>query len=346
MVCEMQRWMHLSKLHVQRKSMNSFLNTLRAYPRYINYTLHYFYKHYGASRTIKGVVFFHYARVCAGLKHLLMCSTTDHVLDVNGCKIAFIHNDEGISNELLVFKNHEPISTELLKKELRNGFVCLDIGANIGYYALLERKIVGSEGKIIAVEPSPLNFACLKKNMHLNGFDDVLSFQFAFSIADGEISFLIDQQSNLSRVLNNGAERVRTRISCRMPTGGWVIKVPTRSLDSFVAQNPLEKLDFLRMDVEGHEVQIYKGGRSAIKRFKPILFLEIHNALIGLKGTIDFLEILRNDGYNIKYYVPRELNMPLIGGMKDIRKIDISHLIDRLNEGRVPECFHLFLVNT
>jgi hypothetical protein len=58
-----------------------------------------------------------------------------------------IPNDKGISSELLLFRTHEPLSTKILKKLLEH-MTCIDIGSNIGYYALLERKIVGEKGKV------------------------------------------------------------------------------------------------------------------------------------------------------------------------------------------------------
>ncbi|MEM3570159.1 MAG: FkbM family methyltransferase [Nitrososphaerota archaeon] len=214
--------------------------------------------------------------------------------------------------------------------------VCLDIGSNIGYYALLERKIVGSEGRVMAVEPSPLIFPYLKKNIQQNGFDDIEMFNFAFTSSDGEVPFLMARKSNLSRVVNGS--------NCSLKEG-LVIKVPARSLDSFAAQYCFKKLDFLRMDVEGHEAEILNGGLWTIERFKPMLLIEVHKSLRGLKKTVNFLQNLKSLGYDVKYYIPRELNMPFIGSMKDIKEIGIDHLIKKLANNSLPDYFHLLLVN-
>ena len=94
-------------------------------------------------------------------------SLQSSVVQVNGYKLSVIPNDTGISSELLMFKTHEPLTTKLISKKLTSGMICLDIGSNIGYYALLEHKLVGKEGKVIAIEPSPLNFQYLQKNIKL-----------------------------------------------------------------------------------------------------------------------------------------------------------------------------------
>ena len=90
----------------------------------------------------------------------------NHVV-VNGSKLFLVPNDKGISRELLIFKVHEPIHTMLIKKEIKQGMTCLDVGSNIGYYASLESKLVGEEGKVICIEPSPINFRYLQKKFEV-----------------------------------------------------------------------------------------------------------------------------------------------------------------------------------
>lgn len=310
----------------------SFLARIRTYTAYFSYTKNYFHRYYGMSKTLRGILFFHYFK----LRRLLLNLTEERVIEVNGCRLSTIPNDQGISVELSIFKTHEPLTTELLKKELKKGMVCLDIGANIGYYVLLERKIVGTEGRVIAVEPSALNFSYLKKNISQNGFNDIEAFKFAFASSDGEIPFLIDARSNRCRVVDGN--------DCSLE--GAILKVPARSLDSFTAQYHFDKLDLLRMDVEGYETEIIRGGWRTIEKFKPALLMEVHKSPIVLKDTINFLQSLKSAGYNVEYYIPRELDTSLIGSMKDVQEIDITQLIEKLIEGLLPDYFHLFLVNT
>ena len=95
------------------------------------------------------------------------------------------------------------------------------------------------------------------------------------------------------------------------------------------------------MDVEGYEVEIINGGRWTIERFHPLLLIEVHAG--DLRTTINLLKNLKRAGYEVKYYIPRELNKPLIGSMNDVQEIDISQLIEKLSKGLLSDCFHLFL---
>ncbi len=212
--------------------------------------------------------------------------------------------------------------------------VCLDIGSNIGYYALLESKIVGNNGQVIAIEPYHLNFSFLKENINKNTAGNIQVHNIAISDIDGEVNLFINQCSNLCRV-----------ISGTKHSGGPILKVPARSLDSFVNQYNFEKIDFLRMDVEGHEVNIINGGWHTIEKYKPIISIEVHRGVIGLKKTIDLLLRLKNIGYCLKYYLHREIDFPYVGSIKDIKENSIDELIEKLKIGLIPLTFSLLLIN-
>ena len=105
--------------------------------------------------------------------------TQENIVKVNGSKMSLLPNDRGISAELMLFKKHEPLHTKLLSRELKSGMVCVDIGSNIGYFALLESKLVGKKGKVISIEPSPPNFKCLEKNVKFQNTSNIEPYNFA-----------------------------------------------------------------------------------------------------------------------------------------------------------------------
>ncbi len=294
--------------------------------------LSYYYKYYGPIKTLKFMIYSFYQKLRLSRLNLKV----ERVMEVNGYRLSTMPGDRGISSELAIWKTHEPLTTNLLKQELKRGMTCLDIGSNIGYYALLEQKIVGKEGRVITIEPSPLTFSYLKKNLIQNGFGDLESYNFALSSYDGRARLLMAEKSNLSKIVN----------ASESPPGGVVIDVPTMTLDSFAAQHNLNRLDFLRMDVEGHEGEIFRGGLQTIERYGPILLMEVHEGLLGLDQTCDFLRSLQDIGYAIKYYIPRHLDIPLIGSARDVREIRIDELVTKLMAGLIPDSFQIFLVNT
>lgn len=260
----------------------------------------------------------------------------ERVIEVNGYRISTMPRDRGISTELAIWKTHEPLTTNLLKQELRRGMTCLDIGSNIGYYALLEQKMVGREGKVITIEPSLLNFSYLRKNLSQNGFGDLESYNFALSSHDGHTNFLMAAKSNLSKIVD----------ASESPQDGVVVTVPAMTLDSFAAEHGLDGLDLLRMDVEGHEDEILRGGLQTIERYGPILLVEVHEDLMGLDKTCDFLRSLQDIGYEIKYCIPRHLDYPIIGSRGDIKEITVDQLIARLRADSFPNEFQILCVNT
>jgi len=257
------------------------------------------------------------------------------IVDVNGYKLKIIPNDVGISSDLLIFKTHEPLTTKLISKLLKKGMVCLDIGSNIGYYVLLEHKIVGNEGKVIAIEPSPANYNILKENIKLQN-SNIENYNFAVGNKNGITRFVIDKRSNGCMTIPEGEEP-------KIP--GDIIEVPIKKIDDFVDEIKLQQLDFLRMDVEGYENYIFDGMSKTLERFKPMIQVEIHARLMGNETTIKLLETLEKQGYDVLYYIPREVDTPFIGTSRHIKRYDISTIIDMFQKKLLPSFFMLILKN-
>ncbi len=94
----------------------------------------------------------------------------------------FSFRDYSFHRLLFLYKKREPICTDFSNQSafLKEGDVVLDIGANIGYYVLLEYQLIGKSGRIYAIEPVYNNFELLQKNLRLNNLKNVSAFQFAF----------------------------------------------------------------------------------------------------------------------------------------------------------------------
>jgi len=259
---------------------------------------------------------------------------TNKVVNVNGYNLALLPNDDGISTELALFNTHEPLNTELLTQNLKKGMVCFDVGANIGYYTLLESKMVGDEGKVIAIEPSPINFKQLQKNIQNEKAKNVELYQIAGGDQNSTIKFLLDPHSNLSRIISN-EEKVREK--------GEIVDVPMKKLDSFLEASTIKTLDFIRMDVEGYEFNILEGMRNSIKKFRPAIQMEVHTRILGYEKTQKLLEWFMSEKYEVVYYITRQLDCPTIGNMDDVKHFSISELLYLLTKNKLPSAFLLFL---
>ncbi|HIE09321.1 MAG TPA: FkbM family methyltransferase [Armatimonadetes bacterium] len=169
--------------------------------------------------------------------------------------------DRGISIELLETRAHEPEVTKLLSEELEEGMNVIDIGANIGYYVLLEAKRVGPEGKVYAIEPVPRTFDTLTLNIQVNGLSNVECFPVAIAEQTGFVEMNVTVSSNWSHVVSGDVERMKTEGFRKFFAGAVErrIKVPALTLDEFVERAGVERVNFIRMDIEGYEVKVVDG---------------------------------------------------------------------------------------
>ena len=111
------------------------------------------------------------------------------VKDVNGFKMYLnLKSDTGISKDLFIFKKREYLSTDFLQNQnfINPGDVILDIGANIGYYALLESRLTGPRGMVYAIEPVLNNYYTLKSNVELNDIKNINMFKLAIGNKNGK----------------------------------------------------------------------------------------------------------------------------------------------------------------
>ena len=153
---------------------------------------------------------------------------------------------------------HEPAVAEELARSLRPGMVAYDIGAHIGYTALIMARAVGPTGRVVAYEPDPANLALLQRNMDLNGLGDVVEARaLALGARDGA--------GDLAR----GELSVLTRIEER--DGG---DVTVSSLDREVYERGLPAPDLVLIDVEGMEIPVLTGAARVLREHGPIVICE------------------------------------------------------------------------
>src|SRR3989344_4906353 len=111
-------------------------------------------------RVLKFLAFQYFYRL-RNLRYSILKSRTKNGIftrNVQGSRMQLHLDDEGISADLALDGVREPMSTKTVKEEVKHGYTVIEIGANIGYYALMESGLVGNRGRIYAIEPSPNNF--------------------------------------------------------------------------------------------------------------------------------------------------------------------------------------------
>ena len=138
------------------------------------------------------------------------------------------------------------------------GDTVVDLGANIGYYTLLASHLVGAGGRVLACEPEPLNASYLRRHVHVNRLQNVDIREVAVGDETGEVRF------------TRGKGRGRGHISDE-----GELTVPLRRLDDIISETGLEP-DFLKIDVEGAEADVFTGGGETLRTHRPVIFLATH----------------------------------------------------------------------
>ncbi|MCB1224374.1 MAG: FkbM family methyltransferase [Verrucomicrobiales bacterium] len=197
--------------------------------------------------------------------------------------------DPGLSQQLYVWGWREPVETACVQSSVSAGQVVVDIGANLGFYVLIEAELVGNTGRILAIEPSASNVALLAKNVNENGYDDrVTIVEGAVSNATGSGTLFLTRHFNLNS-MNAGRLEKFTDIVGRS-------EVKTYRLDDLLSSQGFElaKINFVRMDVEGHEVDVIRGMPALLEGAPELsILMEVHPELIKDKyGDSGYLEML------------------------------------------------------
>ncbi len=156
---------------------------------------------------------------------------------------------------LSILRIHEPDETALLERLIEPGWVVADVGANIGYFTLLFARAVGSVGKVIAFEPDPANIEILRHNVRANGYPQVTVVPAA--VTDGRAACTLYRASD-----NTVDHRAYDTGDAREP-----VAVSGISLDQQFAGT--ERLDLVKIDVQGWEAQVVAGMRALFERNLP-----------------------------------------------------------------------------
>lgn len=160
--------------------------------------------------------------------------------------------------------------TEFMLRHIKNGHVVIDVGANLGYYTVLMSGLVGPQGRVTAVEPNPRLAELCQQNIDLNGFWHTarLVRQAASDTTGARLRFqaLISDPKNGRLLPGTAPERPADHLLDTM--------VETIRLDDLV-EGPV---DFIKIDVEGAEEQVWAGMQQLLHRSPDVTVLMEFNA--------------------------------------------------------------------
>jgi FkbM family methyltransferase len=184
-----------------------------------------------------------------------------------------------------------------------SGDIVIDVGAHLGRYTLISSNKVGTKGKVIAIEANPQVVELLKKNLNLNiQSKNVIPLNYAVYSHKSKIKLFLHEQSIVSVYSPHNtvvAERYnRSRERERF------VEVTTDTLDNIINSIGinLEKINWIKIDVEGAELEVLKGAHNILSKSKDIaLLIEVHNIAEGRNLYENIMELLKTYNFKIEF---------------------------------------------
>ncbi|MEK6406913.1 MAG: FkbM family methyltransferase [Acidobacteriota bacterium] len=194
---------------------------------------------------------------------------------------------------MLLYDNegYEPEVTSAISSVLKEGHTFFDVGANLGYYTLLASKKLGSSGLVHAFEPSPKQFEHLKLNARINGAANVFLNNIALAESSG------DREMFLSLGWNQGTHSLGA-----LDGPAETCRVQCVTIDEYVGMNGVQRIDAMKVDVEGAELLVFRGAEQTLRSLAvPVIFFEAceHHARAIGHSTAEVKSFLTQLGYDI-----------------------------------------------
>jgi FkbM family methyltransferase len=245
------------------------------------------------------------------------------IVNIQDSGIDFLENS--LPKQLVLDGTREVEATKIIKNLLKKGDVILEAGANVGYYVLLESKIVKNKGKIYAMEPEPKNYNYLIRNVQLNNLSNIAeTFPLAVSDKNEELTLYVSKDSNRHNIIH------------KKDYSDKKIKVKAVSIDNFLKGK--KRISWIRMDVEGAECKLINGMERTLRKTNGLkLFIELHPHITkdSRYSMIKFLKKLKKFGFETYKVISHDSYFQHKLGMTTVESISIDELIkdERITKG-------------
>lgn len=199
-------------------------------------------------------------------------------LDMRGIPLSHAHIGS------LAYGNLEQSVQEAMLRHLGHGGVFYDIGANVGFFALLAGHLSGyGVGQVYAFEPTPDNAEEIRRNVVLNGLPNVTVIEKAVGAEQGIGRLQVVDDQSWSKLIETGEHPFTER----------VMDIEVVAIDDLVASGEILPPTLVKIDVEGFELPVLEGMRRTLAEHRPAIICELH-------GThVEFAAFMREAGYRL-----------------------------------------------
>jgi FkbM family methyltransferase len=207
-------------------------------------------------------------------------------------------------------QDYENFSSETLKKTVKKGWRVVDLGAHVGYFSLLMSRLVGDSGRVYAFEPDPFCVKILERNIRMNGYQNIIVETLAISDKQSKAKLYFSEDDPTDHRLFNPKSEKRSSLTVSQDT-----------LDNYFGEN---KIDLIKIDVQGLEMKCLKGAKKVISNNSQlVLLIEFWpNGLVeaGYK-PIELLNYLKRLGYKMYWIDEYKNTKKLVADFSELIKI-------------------------
>lgn len=196
-------------------------------------------------------------------------------------------------------KSFEYSTLELFSNILKSGNVILDVGANSGLYSILYSKLVGRQGAVHAFEPDPNTLILLKENLQINNCENVTIYDFALSNKASKIQMVAIQDDEYDAFGGDSFNYIKEISSANDNSG-----INAYRLDDLEQFKNIQKIDYIKIDVEGAELLVLQGSLETIRKYKPVIIFELSGKWTKRFNykPYEIMVLLRDLGYEMEEY--------------------------------------------
>lgn len=185
------------------------------------------------------------------------------------------------------FGYYEKETNDVLFEYIKPGHIVVEAGANNGTETVLLSRLVDSQGKVLAFEPIDHIYKALQHNLFINHCSNVTAEKLALGECNQPIYFNVLSET----FCNQGMASKYDERSVHQK-----VLVQQVTLDSWLQTNGIHSIDFIKMDIQGAEIELLQGGKEIIQSCKPLIFTEAADNLLSIT---QLFQILTDYGYNV-----------------------------------------------
>lgn len=216
---------------------------------------------------------------------------------------------EVIDSSLYFTSTYEVKIDRLFEKYVKPGSTVIDIGANIGLHTLRSALLAGEKGKVIAIEPSTWAIKKLRRNLELNPeLSKIIEIRHNALGENAEKSISLGFQSSYRL---NGKNEIYSEV------------VDVLTLDSIAEQNSLQSVDFIKIDVDGHELHILRGAKNMLSISKPVLVVEFTPSYSA--SYLDELTTIEQHLQSLGYSAFSDDELPIPSLTQHLKLLPVGH---------------------